>query len=463
MPVSPPSSRASLAEGPATRTPVIDRLARWHPLLLLLGCCIAATALCTWFYSREAKHAEAVLRERETVRVGAFGHQLTENFASKAARLRTLAASQTLGEFLEHGGREYLDRFARDAWVLHLHHDDIDQISYIDNNGREQMRVDNDEGILPATAMRDRANLPLFQEALHLQPGEVRRSRIDLDEENGIVTTPWKPRLRFAAAVFDDQGERRGVIIINFLAQQLVEHFANFYPVYSHRLRLLNDKGYWLRTANPADEWGFVFADRNDRTLARQAPALWRRVSTEAQGQARYNGGLLTWRRFDPASTAADTRPGGASFLLVGSEVSADEWTATFAQLRQTFTLVGAALLIVTLAITWLYQRQRREAERRRETDELNAAILHSAGAGVITLDASGTVRSLNVTAQRLLGWDAAEIVGRKNASVLYDRDAMKAFARETGAAMNRHFRHGLEALAAKVLAADGPIEREWI
>ena len=454
-----PAARARLLLNPAGIT-------RWPVILLLAVCSTAALGLCAWFYFREASQAEHVLRERESLRVLALSRQFGQDLRSVTASLRTLADSETLREFFADNRPEQLDRFAREALVLRLHREDFDQIRYIDTAGIERMRVNVASGIVPRSALRSRANLAYIHDALQLGPGEISLSRIDLDEEQDVLEIPHKPRLRLSAAVFDAAGQRRGIVVINYLAQQLRERFAEFAPLFSHRMRLLNDEGYWLRAATPDDEWGFMIPDRADRTLARQAPDLWRRISVEPQGQIRHAGGLFTWQHVVPVSAigpSARASAGGDAFLVVASEVSPSEWSATFAQLRQTFAMIGAALIAVTIALAWLYQRQRRETERRRETDELNAAILHSAGAGVVTLDSHGTVRSFNETAERLLGWEAAEIVGRQNAAVLYDRADLRAFARETSAALHRPFRHGLDALAAKVLAAEGPVEREWI
>src|ERR1700677_4676844 len=53
------------------------------------------------------------------------------------------------------------------------------------------------------------------------------------------------------------------------------------------------------------------------------------------------------------------------------------------------------------------------EAEARR-TLEVNQAIMTNMGEGLYTLDANGYTTYLNPAAERLLGWQSAELLGRR-------------------------------------------------
>ena len=49
---------------------------------------------------------------------------------------------------------------------------------------------------------------------------------------------------------------------------------------------LLNSEGYWLKGINPEDEWGFMYKDRKDRTLALRNPQAWETIKDRDEGHS---------------------------------------------------------------------------------------------------------------------------------------------------------------------------------
>ncbi len=65
----------------------------------------------------------------------------------------------------------------------------------------------------------------------------------------------------------------------------------------AERLMLLNADGYWLKSFNAADEWGFMFNRR--LTLGKRNPLAWDIISQSDFGQVRLADGLWTWNTVD--------------------------------------------------------------------------------------------------------------------------------------------------------------------
>jgi PAS domain S-box-containing protein/diguanylate cyclase (GGDEF)-like protein len=78
----------------------------------------------------------------------------------------------------------------------------------------------------------------------------------------------------------------------------------------------------------------------------------------------------------------------------------------------ETAGLVGTAADITDLV----------EADQRlRESEERTRAILESAAEGIITADENGTIIEFNAAAERILGYDSDEVVGRMRFDVMLD------------------------------------------
>jgi signal transduction histidine kinase/CHASE1-domain containing sensor protein/ActR/RegA family two-component response regulator len=102
--------------------------------------------------------------------------------------------------------------------------------------------------------------------------------------------------------------------------------------------------------------------------------------------------------------------------------------------------------------------------ERTRELSQSNAvlaAMLSQTGAAVVALDAGGVVRLFNPAAERLLGWSAAEIVGRQMGGRLLDPAEVDAALRALAARAGPVAPRGPLGLV-EALTAAGRASGEW-
>ena len=177
-----------------------------------------------------------------------------------------------------------------------------DQIRWIDASGREALRVDLKEGqpvVIPPDKLQNKADRYYFTETMKLAAGQVYISPIDLNVENGVIEAPHKPMLRLATPLVDAQGEKRGIIILNYLGDEMIAYMeAVTGPVADH-LMLVNSEGYFVHAPSPADEWGFMFDDAQ-RTLPARFPESWARLANQDHGQFVDAHGLWTFQSIYP-------------------------------------------------------------------------------------------------------------------------------------------------------------------
>ena len=253
------------------------------------------------------------------------------------------------------------------------HRATYDKVRYLDENGREVIRVNLNGAVVSGADLQNKADRPFFQKTMTLAPGEIYVSAFDLNVEHDQIDVPFKPTFRFATPIFDTAGHRRGIYVINCLGDRLIgqmQAFLRLREIYQAAVSHPQFRGFWIKGAQPAQEWGFMLPDRAGMTLAKTDPDLWARVSSEPEGQVRNKGGYFTWHRILLQEAMEDhpeiVRP-EEPYLVMASEISEQEWTDLFTTLRERFLIVGGILLVL-IAFGWrfFHARQRARVELDR-------------------------------------------------------------------------------------------------
>jgi signal transduction histidine kinase/ActR/RegA family two-component response regulator/PAS domain-containing protein len=343
--------------------PIAARGGRSGGIALVLLALAAVLSGCWLLYHHEAGRIADQQREREVMRVGLLAQLMRTELRPVVDTLRLLADGDGLRDYLDNGNAAGLQAATRRARFVSEGSPDYDQLRYIGADGFELMRVTRGGEAVPPAQLQDRSGREYFRQASVLPGGGIYVSAFDLSEDNGRVETPFRPVLRFAVPVFDSSGRRRGIYIINYLGSNLINHLQQVIPAYGHRLRLLDASGFWIRGADPAQEWGFALPERASSSIARTDPQLWTRIRQQPAGQSEADGRVFTWLHVLPADVVGEIRGellSAQPFWVMGSEVSPTEWNALFAGLRQVLMFLVPALVLLTLLSAGLFRARRR-------------------------------------------------------------------------------------------------------
>ena len=322
---------------------------------------------CWLLYQREAGQVAERQTELEVVRVKLLTRLLQLELRPVVDDLRLLVDGDGLRDYLETGRDASLRAAIRRATFISHEKPLYDQVRYLDEAGKEVFRINHDGQAVPASQLQNKADRPYFKQTSILSPGMLYVSSFDLNVEGNKPEVPLKPTLRFAVPVFDSHGQRRGIYIINCLGDSIISGLQQSAQLLVRRIRLLNPAGYWLKTDDPRQEWGFMLPGRADFTLARSNPTLWARMQRDLAGQSPLENGLITWQRLRPTEFSGlpdNELRSDDGFLLVASAISGPEWHALFDRVRRLTSITAIGLSILTLICAWLF-RARMSAMRR--------------------------------------------------------------------------------------------------
>ena len=92
-------------------------------------------------------------------------------------------------------------------------------------------------------------------------------SPLDLNIEHGQIEQPEKPIVRVATPVFDAAGQKRGIVVLNYLGTRVIGEVRAVAANAPGTTMLLSGSGEWLLGPNQEEGWGVV--PESDRTFAR--------------------------------------------------------------------------------------------------------------------------------------------------------------------------------------------------
>ena len=141
-----------------------------------------------------------------------------------------------------------------------------DQIRLLDPAGLETVRINYRNGnadVVP-DELQSKATRYYYQQALLLEKGEVFVSPFDLNVEHGKIEQPIEPVIRFVTPVFDESGEKRGLLVLNYLGTQLLAKLKQLSTSFRGETMLVNPAGEYLQAPNPSHEWSWLLGSSSE-------------------------------------------------------------------------------------------------------------------------------------------------------------------------------------------------------
>lgn len=283
--------------------------------LYLFSLCLFMLFLMNIYQQQYQLHRSQLI-ERETQQLSLIRDELKRRVTQVTLDVQVLARQRLLMAALDSQPHAFLE-LGQDYLDLARIKPDYEQIRFIDNQGQEQIRIDRHQtgpDITPRSDLQNKSGRYYFNETIRLSQDQIYISPLDLNIEHGRIELPFKPIIRAASPVFDDQGQKRGITIINLDATTLLDHLKHADDALVGELMLLNEQGFWLFGEKRAAAWAFMFPQYQDRTLSKLYPGVWEKLQAAPAGTLETRYGYYLYTRLE---TGAD----------VGSDkLSPEQW-----------------------------------------------------------------------------------------------------------------------------------------
>ncbi|MEA5098441.1 MAG: SpoIIE family protein phosphatase [Burkholderiaceae bacterium] len=375
-----------LAHIPAPTALVIKRMLR---VFLPTAVFICGCAFFIHQTEIQRQHAELASKEQEAIRAGAVS--LNRTLQQVGRDLLYLSGRLQSRQLIDDPSAQNLARLSA-SWVTFSQANQVyNKIRWLDETGMERMRVDYAEPvpqIVEPAKLQYKGNRYFFIEINRLNANEIFVSPLDLNVDNNQIEVPYHPNIRFGMPVFNSQGERRGIMLINYSARNLLKRFESETGQRSNLQWLVNQEGYWLKGQSADDEFGFMFG-RKELTMATRYPDAWREITASEKGQFETPEGLWTFATVYPleewqnqgsstggpkelAKVTANVAEGSKYAWKSVSLLPAAEYDAGLLTFRM--KLGGGVLLLLALFFAGSLRMIQANVARERIQGELNVA-----------------------------------------------------------------------------------------
>ncbi|TWU13380.1 Oxygen sensor histidine kinase NreB [Symmachiella macrocystis] len=350
----------------------------WRRFLLSFSCgALVFSVIIAVIYHQDVLHQRGMLEQKAQHVVALQQELLLFEFRGVQSDLLYLANQEKLTRFLS-GDQSARSELERDYASFALNKGVYAQVRCLDTMGQESVRVnyrDGDAIVVPQDELQTKTTRYYYQRGLSLEEGEVFVSPFDLNVEHGQIQRPINPVIRFLTPVFDDSGEKRGLLVLNFLGAPLLAKLKQVSAGFSGETMLVNPAGEYLQTADPRHEWGWLLGHRHSFRV--DFPVAWEQGKRLDAGQLRARKDLFTFQCVSPghrpsaepirSSTKAIADHDLNSLILV-SHVSSSVATAHSRQLlsQLLFMYVGVMAVVALLALYWARSSEIRRYHEQR-------------------------------------------------------------------------------------------------
>jgi len=265
-------------------------------LLIFSPWAIALCVFFTYLYLSEIEKVHALRLASERLNVNMGKQAIHQEFQMVMSDLLILAEHNA---FYSDKRRLSIDAYRalqNDFLLVSETKGMYDQIRFLNTNGQEIIRVNYNQGsssVVPIKSLQNKGSRYYFTRSLETVRKKVYVSPLDLNMEHGKLEKPHKPMIRFGTPVFNAEDEKIGVLLFNYLAEQLLNNFSKAVANIEDHVAIVNEEGYWLKHPQSAMEWGFML--KHDHNISKVYPGSWKKILPGEDGQFTNDAGIFTF------------------------------------------------------------------------------------------------------------------------------------------------------------------------
>lgn len=390
-----------------------------------------------------------VVKSNERVIVTAKLNNIHQEFTNIINDLKILSLSSQLENLWDNYSNEkYLNSLTNDFLNISNHRKSYDQVRLINEYGMELIRINfniNSAIVVPKNKLQSKKNRYYFNDAFILDKNEVYVSPFDLNVEHGEIEQPIKPMIRIATPVFNKEGVKKGVVLFNYLGQNIINQLiVKNKTISSSRLMLVNNEGYWIKGLSSQQEWGFMYDERKDVTFANNFPDAWEVINNEESSQFITKKGLFTFKTVYPLMVGHKSRLDFSNEFIPSNEhlnIIEYNWKivsyvpSDMLYVKQRQWVFYTILLLVILSfimifLAWNLAKAKMESViAQKRINEINVIIEKSPG--VIFLwknDENWTVEHVTKNVNMIFGYTSNDFTNNRilYSEVIYPEDIQK-------------------------------------
>lgn len=393
---------------------------------------------------------EDTMLSQEEAFVSSTTQALQKEMQIQLMLLQMSTRSKALVDFLENGtpdSRKGLETLFTNLAVTFYRYD---QIRLIDLDGNERIRINYINPTVEVVSdknLQNKKHTHYFQQGIKQPAGKVYISPMELNVEYGEVEFPHKPVIRFVTPIVNAKGETVGLMVMNYLATELLQNFRDQMELrISGQGMLIDPTGYWLSNHDRSNEWGGSLDDV-DQKFENLYPTAWPVINKQQNGNFKSAEGIFRFvsiNPFDLSSIGQYKAELAINLAVTAQSKQQNNWKLVIflpyeiiyqnsffykpvGQVIIASLFIGLAAILLLLLIM-AEQKRRQKQYDLFITNELND-LYENSPCGYHSLDKQGVVIKINQTELDWLGYSREEVLGKSFTDFLTP-DSVEVFDR---------------------------------
>ncbi|UZE96890.1 sensor histidine kinase [Alkalimarinus alittae] len=429
---------------------------------------VAVLSAVMWkFYNTQLSHQQTISQVAEEHVIQLASQLIINEIEVLRKDALYLAEKSLLKAWLDTQSPQDLKYLTDDMLAFARHHKAYDQIRFLDNQGKEVVRVHEIAGqyqSVLSTQLQDKSGRYYVTEVLALGEGEVYMSPFDLNVENRVIETPLKPMIRVGTPVFDRKGQKRGLMVVNYKGGELLKRISALHSFSESGVWLLNDSGYWLLGPAENKEWGFMYPDRQGERFGSDFNGIWNTIiKGPEQDKLLLDEGWFIYQKIVPKTFLFSGNVGSWTIL---SYVSPQQLNAHSAKSLNNTVIAFVALVLLLAVVSGIiafFGVQRWQAELRiRENEARFRGLFDHAPDPIVIVDHQGVITLINNQAEKSFGYTRDELRGKKVEVLVPEKYRHQHVIDRSGYSKKTVLRamgEGLELFAVRKDGSEFPVE----
>lgn len=288
-------------------------------LFLPIFAFVATSAITIYWIEKERRHAQHAQDAHEAVTLSI--RSISRTMQAITRDVRYLSDDIAIQQAMDNPNEKNLANLAADWMSFSRNKQIYDKIRWIDENGKERLRINYGSPRIirvPASKLEDKSMRYFFSDTIKLNVGEIFVSPLDLNVDRNEIEVPHKPTIRLGTPLLDSQGRRRGILLVNYLAIDLLATFEKTFQLNKRTGWLLNKDGYWLTGGKPEEAFAFMFG-RTEASMAARYPDAWQQIQAADSGHFLTQDGFWTFNTVSPLVEGQKTSSGSADILAASA------------------------------------------------------------------------------------------------------------------------------------------------
>jgi signal transduction histidine kinase len=347
---------------------------------------ILISGIAFYFYFSEIETIKQTYETQENVNIKIGKMAIAADLEFIATDLMVLAQHNAFHQMQDSLNQDAITLLEQDFLVFSQTKQLYDQVRFLDMDGMEIVRINFNAAqafIVSKKHLQNKSKRYYFKDVIQLNKGEIFVSPFDLNIEHGQIEKPIKPMLRFGTPVFNEQGEKKGIILLNYLGSKLI---TSLKEATANHIMLLNADGFWLSHHHRSDlEWGFMFG--NEHTFGNQFPKAWEKISQTKAGQFYdTDGRLFTFETVYPLREGEQSSTGATKayepshgkintkkyYWKLVAQIPNEIFNASANKITWNLSLIIAPLFILLISGSWWLASLQIQQQAERELNQLN-------------------------------------------------------------------------------------------